>query len=365
MRSRISQFAGICCALIACEATAQTTSADRSWIARGDNVVIVFDASYSMYRETDAPAGQSVKKLAVAVRSARILLDRLAATEHGRDIATIAFGNRYDIVPLKGKPVERQRVCNLDVETIMARQRLTPQVADAAFDAINALKPRGMTPISQSLQVASDQLGPSGGSIVLITDWEDPCGQNDLPPCDMLAKINSERQRQRQGAVTLRAILVPRWKGFDVSYVEGLHRCSGAELLYLRTLEDAVTLVPGLFPIPEPPRPAPPPAVAPPPPPRPVVVLPPPPPLPPPPRLRIIEIGKRPDAPTNSPAIVVQLLDSADHVVGQVKLEHEIEELTAPAGSYRAKAKFPDGREIYLKLGTLDAGTERDVYVTH
>lgn len=374
MRNRISQFAGILCALIACEAAAQTTFADRSWIARGDNVAIVFDASYSMHRETDAPAGQSVRKLAVAVRSARILLDRLAAMGVGRDIATIAFGNRYDIVPLKSKPVERQRVCNLDVETLMARQRLTPKAADVAFDAINALKPRGMTPISQSLQVASDQLGPGGGSIVLITDWEDPCGQNDLSPCDMLAKINNERQRQRQGALTLRVILVPRWKGFNVSYVESLRKCSGAELVYLKTLEEAEKYVPVLFP--EPPRPAPPPPAPPPspaaaPPPSstlpPVAALPPrpPPPPPPPPRLRIIEIGKKRDAQTTAPAVVVQLLDAADRVVGQVKLEHDIEELTASAGSYRAKARFPDGREIFLKLGTLEAGTERDVYVAH
>lgn len=365
MGSRISQFAGLMCVLITCEAAAQTP-ADRSWIARGENIAIVFDASYSMNRETDAPAGQAVKKQAIAVRSARILLDRLAATAIERDIATIAFGNRYGIVPLKRQPTERQRVCNLDVETLVARRRLTPQVADTAFAAINALVPRGMTPISQSFQVASDQLGPSGGSIVLITDWEDPCGQNDPSPCETLANINSARRLQRQGAVALRVILVPRWKDFVVSYVESLRNCSSAELLYLRTLQDVEKNVPTLFPIPQPPPPkpqvAPPlPAAAPPPPP--VVAVLPPPPLPS--RLRIIELGKRADAQTNLSAVVFQILDSTDRVVSQIRLEHEIEELSAPPGSYRAKARFPDGREIYLRLGTLEAGAERDIYVAH
>jgi hypothetical protein len=301
---------------------------------------------------TDAALGQAVTKQSIAALSAQRLLDRLAAVGVSRELTAIAFGNRYDIVPLKKRPLERQRVCNLDVETIVPRAKLSSEVAKNASATIGAIQPRGMTPISQSLTLASDNLGPEGGSIVLITDWEDPCGASDLPPCTALEQIGKSRRGRNQGRVTLQVILVPRSRNFDPRYVNGLRDCTGAQIFYLTTPDEVEKTVAALIP---------PPPIA---PVAPSPTIPPPPKAAPLARIRIIQLTQRANTQGSSSPIIVQILDLSDRVVSKTALNNETDELTAPAGNYKAKALFPDGREITLPLDGLEPGSERVIYVS-
>jgi hypothetical protein len=345
MRIWTRNLTALLCGLTVSTAAAQTSG---DWI-RSDNVALIFDASNSMKAETDAPIGQIVSKQSIAVLSAKRVLDGLVDAGAGREITAIAFGNRYDVVAAKKDAARRQLFCNLDVETLLPRIQLSAQVAATTFAKISQLQPRGMTPISQALNLASTNLGAQGGAIVLITDWEDPCGANDRPPCETLRQINKSRKDKKQGAVSLQVILVPRRNGFDRSYVEGLRACTGAQLFFLTTPDEVEGTIAKLFPRKiVAPAPAPPPS---------------PPVVQPPARIRVVQLRHGTSAQGDFSPVVLQILDPSDHVMDTITLSGETAEFAKSAGNYKARARFADGREIILPLDALEAGSERVIYV--
>ncbi|MCK0437934.1 VWA domain-containing protein [Gordonia alkaliphila] len=131
---------------------------------------IILDASDSMTSD-DAPG----PRIAAAKRAATGLIDALP---DGSDLALLSYGTGTGTTP-----AEAAAGCR-DVTTLVPLGPLDRAPMTAAIEAIT---PRGFTPIAESLRRAAALLpADSAAAIVLISDGEDTCG---TPPCDVAGEL--------------------------------------------------------------------------------------------------------------------------------------------------------------------------------
>ena len=124
--------------------------------AAEDDVVLVLDASGSMWGQI---AGEN--KIVIARRAVRGVVGRL---DTGIALGLVAYGHRRD------------GDC-ADIEVIAEPARgAGGQVADA----VDALNPKGKTPLTAAVERAIALLGDGGGTVVLISDGLETCGGD---PC--------------------------------------------------------------------------------------------------------------------------------------------------------------------------------------
>jgi Ca-activated chloride channel family protein len=128
-------------------------ASQRAAAAETADTMIVFDASGSMWGQVGGEA-----KIALARKAARKVLGTWPA---GGKLGVIAYGHR------------RKGDC-ADIETLAP---LAPADGAALADRIDALNPKGKTPISDSLMLAGEALKGSEGkaNVILISDGIETC----------------------------------------------------------------------------------------------------------------------------------------------------------------------------------------------
>ncbi len=150
----------------------------------GPPLLIVLDASGSMWGRVGG-----IEKIVVAKSTVIDLLDDLGTAE---EIGMIAYGHR------------REGDCD-DIELLAP---VAAGQAAALIEKVQALNPRGKTPIVRALGVAAEQAGAGGRplAVVLVSDGRETC---DDAPCDFVAGLKA-----RGVELTLYVI------GFDVAQDE-------------------------------------------------------------------------------------------------------------------------------------------------
>ena len=154
---------------------AQETSAD-------PGVYVVFDGSNSMWGPVD-PAGDDNAERKIEIAK-RVFSDYLENDFAGRDLALRIYGHN------------RAGDCS-DTE-LVADFAPAEANADVMRDAVNAVSPRGKTPITRSLRAARDDFAARSGDILLISDGIETC---DTDPCALM-------QEWREAGVSLRVHVV-------------------------------------------------------------------------------------------------------------------------------------------------------------
>ena len=151
--------------------------------AAAEDVIIVLDASGSMWGQID---GQN--KIVIA---REVLANLLETTPADRRIGLVAYGHN------------RKGDCN-DIEEI------SPVGTDrqTMIDAVNAINPKGKTPLSKAVMIAAEKLRytEEKATVVLISDGIETC---DLDPCEVANSLE-------QLGVDFTAHVV----GFDVTDAE-------------------------------------------------------------------------------------------------------------------------------------------------
>ncbi|TYB88404.1 VWA domain-containing protein [Oceaniovalibus sp. ACAM 378] len=129
-----------------------------------DDVVIVYDASGSMWGQIDG-----VSKIEIARDVLAGLVDEWDA---GTNLGLVAYGHRS------------QGDCT-DIETL-----ISPAPLDRAsfIDTVNGIRPVGKTPISASVQHAADLLSyrDNSATVILISDGVETCNAD---PCALAAQL--------------------------------------------------------------------------------------------------------------------------------------------------------------------------------
>jgi len=129
-----------------------------------DDVVIVYDASGSMWGQIDG-----VSKIEIA---RDVLADLVDEWDEGTNLGLVAYGHRS------------QGDCT-DIETLIA-----PGPLDRAsfIDTVNGIRPVGKTPISASVQHAADLLSyrDNPATVILISDGVETCNAD---PCALSAQL--------------------------------------------------------------------------------------------------------------------------------------------------------------------------------
>uniref|UniRef100_UPI002597FB85 vWA domain-containing protein n=1 Tax=uncultured Aliiroseovarius sp. TaxID=1658783 RepID=UPI002597FB85 len=129
-----------------------------------DDVVIVYDASGSMWGQIDGTSKIEIAR--------DVLADLVDGWDDDTNLGLVAYGHR------------RQGDCT-DIETLIA-----PGPLDKAdfIDTVNAIKPVGKTPISASVQHAADLLSfrDNPATVVLISDGVETCNAD---PCALSAQL--------------------------------------------------------------------------------------------------------------------------------------------------------------------------------
>ena len=140
------------------------TNAAVAPIAGVNKIMIVMDGSGSMWGQIDGEAKMSIARTAL-----RTLVDDLPAEAH---TGLIAYGHR------------RKGDCD-DIEIL---QEPAAKTNAAIVDAVDAISPRGKTPLSASVQLAANTLKyqEDGATVILITDGIETC---DLDPCALGASL--------------------------------------------------------------------------------------------------------------------------------------------------------------------------------
>ena len=133
---------------------------------RGSDLILILDASGSMWGQID---GQN--KIVLAREVLGGLLDGLT---EGRPVGLVVYGHR------------REGDCQ-DIEVV---QSVQPLQGDALKQKVNALNPKGKTPITASLRQAIELAGqrPGAATVVLISDGLETCG---LDPCAAVAEAKA------------------------------------------------------------------------------------------------------------------------------------------------------------------------------
>ncbi|WP_164512247.1 vWA domain-containing protein [Oceaniglobus ichthyenteri] len=129
-----------------------------------DDVVIVYDASGSMWGQIDG-----ISKIEIA---RDVMADLVAGWDTGTNLGLVAYGHR------------NQGDCT-DIETLITPG---PMQKNEFLAAINAIKPLGKTPISASVQHAADLLSyrDNPATVVLISDGVETCNAD---PCALSAQL--------------------------------------------------------------------------------------------------------------------------------------------------------------------------------
>lgn len=135
-----------------------------SYVAAAENksIYLIFDASNSMWGEL--PDKQ--RKIAVAKQ---VLADFDATDFADRDLALRVYGHR------------RAKDCS-DTELVVPFAASSENLDDVRA-AVQAVTPRGKTPIARSLKAALDDFGDRQGDILLISDGIETC---DIDPCELM-----------------------------------------------------------------------------------------------------------------------------------------------------------------------------------
>lgn len=129
-----------------------------------DQVMLVLDASGSMWGRLDGRSKIDIAKQA--------LKDLLADWPADREVGLVVYGHRS-----KGD-------CN-DIETVVPVGRLD---AAALGKRVDALVPKGMTPLSAAVKQAAEALkfAENKATVVLLSDGKETC---DLDPCALGAEL--------------------------------------------------------------------------------------------------------------------------------------------------------------------------------
>ncbi|MGB5855653.1 MAG: VWA domain-containing protein [Oceanisphaera sp.] len=140
------------------------TSVYATSVHAAEDVVIVYDASGSMWGQIDG-----VSKIEIA---REVMADLINKWDHDTHLGLVAYGHR------------RQGDCS-DIETL-----IKPGPLDKAsfIKTVNTIRPNGKTPISASLQHAADLLSyrDSQATIVLISDGLETCHAD---PCELSKQL--------------------------------------------------------------------------------------------------------------------------------------------------------------------------------
>lgn len=130
--------------------------------AFADNAILVLDASGSMWAQIEGKTKIEIARSAVAAM--------LKTWPQGHQLGLVAYGHRS-----KGDCA--------DIETLLPVATLD---ASTFQDQVNALSPKGMTPISAAVQHAAAALKSSEekATVILVSDGEETC---KLDPC-LIAK---------------------------------------------------------------------------------------------------------------------------------------------------------------------------------
>lgn len=134
---------------------------------RAENIVLVLDASGSMWGQIEGQPKIGIARAAVAE-----LLGRFRADDQ---IGLIAYGHR------------RRGDC-ADIEALLP---VGPLDAAAFRARVDALNPKGMTPLSAAVKQAAAALGSSEqkATVILLSDGEETC---DLDPCAVGAELEQQ-----------------------------------------------------------------------------------------------------------------------------------------------------------------------------
>ncbi|MCW5721102.1 MAG: VWA domain-containing protein [Devosia sp.] len=131
-----------------------------------EDVVIVYDASGSMWRQIDG-----VSKLEIA---REVMVDLVRTWSADTNLGLVAYGHRSE------------GDCG-DIETLIA-----PGPLDRAsfIDTVNAIRPKGKTPISAAVQHAADLLSyrDNPATVVLISDGLETCKADPCALAEQLAR---------------------------------------------------------------------------------------------------------------------------------------------------------------------------------
>lgn len=187
------------------------------------NAIIVLDGSGSMGGLTNDPS-RSFKKSAVARAAADRLVELLGQTPTV-EAGLVVFGAKMD-----QRTTSHERGC-LDISVEAPRGPVTPLAVERIRRAIQAVTPRGRTPLGRSVERAENMLGPTGGSIVIITDMEETCEEpKDFhDACEVIARTN--RSRGPADRVYIDSIILTRAPNMNLKAVQRLHACTGAPIL--------------------------------------------------------------------------------------------------------------------------------------
>ena len=147
--------------------------------------VLVFDASGSMWNRVEG----DLSRIEVA---RDVMGDYFASRDGAVPLSVIAYGHN------------RRGDCG-DIEVIAPMGQTAPGTLETR---LRALMPRGMTPLTDSLRIARDQIPPTaeGADIILVTDGLETCAGD---PCALAANLAAE-------GIDIRAHVV----GFGLSAAE-------------------------------------------------------------------------------------------------------------------------------------------------
>ncbi|MBA6411602.1 VWA domain-containing protein, partial [Parahaliea sp. F7430] len=131
-----------------------------------EDVMIVYDASGSMWGQIDG-----VNKI---VTAREVMAELVRSWPEGTNLGLIAYGHRS------------AGDCK-DIETILTPQQVD---ADSFINKVNAIEPKGKTPIADSLSQAAAELKyrDNNATVVLISDGLESC-QGD--PCAVAKELNA------------------------------------------------------------------------------------------------------------------------------------------------------------------------------
>lgn len=146
--------------LIAVAASALPLSAAHA----ADDVMIIYDASGSMWGQVDG-----VNKI---VTAREVMADLVKSWPEDTNLGLIAYGHRS------------AGSCS-DIETMITPQKVD---RDEFINTVNAIVPKGKTPISDSLKQAADVLKyrDNNATVVLISDGLESCHGD---PCAVAAEL--------------------------------------------------------------------------------------------------------------------------------------------------------------------------------
>ena len=135
--------------------------------AAAENAMLVLDASGSMWAQIDGKTKIEIARSAVA--------DMLKTWPQGHQLGLVAYGHR------------RKGDC-ADIETLLPVAALEPAIFKSKVDALN---PKGMTPISAAVQHGAAALKSSEqkATVILISDGEETC---NLDPCAVAKQLEAD-----------------------------------------------------------------------------------------------------------------------------------------------------------------------------